>query len=159
MKLRYNRYTEAIHTLYSTNTFDFKDPYCLHLFLWSILPQSLSSIRSVRFAYTMPHRRGHCLEENYDIPWEMLLSIPGLRELRVKLVTPGFPDSTEYWTVNEGRWLTPLKRFDKLQVFEVFLPLLKTERLPNCIDVGFCQLFAVDDYGTPYRDYDYWDLD
>ncbi len=78
----------------------------------------------------------------------------GLRDLRVKLSTPKFPESAEFWTRDRGRWLAPLKRFENLQVFEVYLPLRRTVPLPKGVDVGCCQLYAVDAFGTPYRDYD-----
>lgn len=150
----YDSYTEAIPFLYTSNTFDFKDPQSLQSFLPLILPKRLEAIRSVRFYYVMHHRRRECVEQGYKQPWQMLLRMTGLRHLRVKLCTPKFPESAKFWTRDQGRWLALLKRFENLHIFEVYLPLLRTAALPKGVDVGSCRLSAVDAYGTPYRDYD-----
>ncbi len=102
----------------------------------------------------MPRLRNEYIEEIYEEPWQALLSMTGLRDLRVKFSAPKFPESAEFWTRDQGRLLAPLKHFKGLQLFEVYLPLMRTMPLPKGVDVGCCQLFAVDASGKPYRDYD-----
>ena len=91
------------------------------------------------------------MDYGYNLPWDVLLTIPNLRDLRVKLLPPYLPESTGYWTDYEGIWLVHLKRFKGLRIFEVYIPLPRTAQLPEGIDVGSCQLYATDFYGTPYR--------
>lgn len=80
--------------------------------------------------------------------------MPGLRNLRVKIFPIRFPKSAEFWTQDQGPWLAPLKRFEgRLKVFEVYLALARTAAWPKgVVDVGSCQLFAMDEDGLPYRD-------
>ena len=80
--------------------------------------------------------------------------MPALRKLQIKFSRRIFPVETEYWTADESPWLKPLRLFKNLKIFEVYIPLMRTQRLPRAADIGACQLFAVDAYGTPYRDYD-----
>lgn len=136
-------YTEAIHVLYSSNCFDFKDPYGLRYFLQSILPRRIDTIRSVRMYYQAAN-----IYEGYDVLWEALLSIPGLREVRVMLSTPFFVSpGREFWTAREGKWVAPLKHLKGLQVFEVYFPMIRAQPLPKSVDVGSCQLYVANEYG------------
>ena len=109
----------------------------------------------MRFDYAIPELDGKYVANNYDDPWQILLSMKGLRELRVKFIRAIFPRSAEFWMSKQARWLAPLKCFENLQVFEVYLPLRRTASLPEGVDIGCCQLYAVDFMGTPYRDYVY----
>ena len=82
--------------------------------------------------------------------------MPGLRNLRVKTFPIRFPKSAGFWTRDQGPWLAPLKRFEGLRkVFEVYLGWRRRRHGQRgwLVDVGSCQLFAMDEDGLPYRDH------
>ena len=161
----HSRYIETLPILYSSNSFDFLDPDCFHLFLERLSPVNLESIRSVRCSFKMPHFRDRrynsvgMMEIKYHELIKDLLSLPGLRELKIKFSSRGLPPTMEWWTIHEHysrglMWLKPLRQFKDIDCFEVYIPLVMGEKLPRSVDIGTSQLFAVDADGTPYRDYD-----
>ena len=149
-------YTEAQPILYTRNTFSFWNTRNLCSLPNLITPTHLASISTLYFHFLIPVPQlyGVRIVGDYFDPWETLLSMRGLCDLRVKIFTLGFPKSAEFWIQDQGRWLAPLKRFEgRLRVFEVYLPLAETAAWPKgVVDVGSCQLFAMDEDGLPYRD-------
>lgn len=69
-------------------------------------------------------------------------------------MSPEFCSTGEYWTSYKDVWLYPLKHFDNLDIYEVYLPLQRPGKFPEDLDIGSCQLYATDVNGKPYRDYD-----
>lgn len=96
-------YTEVISILYTQNTFSFTELPVFLDFASAVLPESLNSVQSLQFEYTL--YRELCYMWPYLDPWgerrewmdtrRILSSVQELREVRVKVGIPanGFDES------------------------------------------------------------------
>ncbi|CAF9927985.1 MAG: hypothetical protein ALECFALPRED_003921 [Alectoria fallacina] len=120
-------YTEAISTLYSHNTFEFRDLYSLICFPSTILPTRMNQIRSLKLDCIVGagHRnfgRTDVTPQN-DVPWKMVWKIIAgmteLRDLRVDLAM--LRDSPSLSAEQEIQLLAPLMAVRQAKGFVVNL--------------------------------------
>ena len=137
-------YSEAIETLYATNSFalstDTELIITVDYFSHYFLPQRLALVRSLYFYWDlenmhypaltlMPHPRF----DEWVQTWNNLRKLTGLRRLHVKLgFRYGFPpdDFESFWKSNRLQFLAPVKTITAPADFVVTLPD------PTCSTVG-----------------------
>ncbi|MCJ1438736.1 hypothetical protein MMC27_008126 [Xylographa pallens] len=123
-------YSEAIHALYSCNTFDVANPECLVQLPKLILPQRLQAIAAIRFKWCIQTitfwKREDTLDVDGDLTvsaqvWRALASMEGLQNLLVEVVvrSPSYPAP---WTAREASLLKPARAVTRPNRFELILP-------------------------------------
>ena len=119
-------YTEALSTLYSSNTFDIDDLSAFNLLATNIPPKGLSAIKSLHVnwytespPFQNPITAGKELapydHATYLRFWRTLAhKMPALKELRLAISDMGWMRKLEL----EDPWVQPIKEVKGLQVFE-----------------------------------------
>ena len=118
------RYCEAINILYSTNTFDFREEDTFRQLSDIILQPRIQAISSLKLFIELGSWPAYCplAKERWDTTWQQILSMPGLRELRVYVRSLC---TERNWKENQDALLQPIRDAQPLERFEIFLPVKK----------------------------------
>ncbi|KAI2467338.1 hypothetical protein F4781DRAFT_402525 [Annulohypoxylon bovei var. microspora] len=125
-------YSEAIHFLYSNNSFDTIFPEFIAYLPGLVLPQRFSAIRSVHLQWTFdlppqlpPYGRSGPRHDDmmWVKVWSTLTQMKGLTELRVEIRIPeGSEWALPLWAEKEVDVLRPLREVEVAGNFELILP-------------------------------------
>lgn len=112
-------YAEAIDLLYSENAFYTAVPQSLFLIPQTLLPQRISSIRSLNIYLSVTAANGFYKHHLRKV-WEALTRLDGLKTLHITLDTPFM--WRRHWIPNQRFVLEPLKDLKSPKALRLTLP-------------------------------------
>lgn len=124
---KYNRYTDAIEVLYSSNVFDFDSMESLILFSIAIVPKRFDAIQYLQLDFRFSTSSFFSESTAYNDPprwertWRVIGSMKSLQEVWAWMSW----HRLEFSPVEEARLIEQLHQVRQLKTFEVSLPALR----------------------------------